>query len=303
LPLATDELTSDMRILFFILIGASAALGVWSAVCFIRRRVMLGVGLSGALVGSLALGYFAATQSDPPSLLPLWGWMAGLCLGAIPGLLLNYATKKSAKRLRNSLFLIVAAAGSVLYPASGMAAEDHFVGKYAYAATPFWFEFEIVRNGHVFTAREPGGSKFAEFMATNGVLVSQAQNGEDFSLRYERSNGMYVLAGKTHISTLQGNREVPVRRAVRKLMPRRDKELEEQFGVTAAALVKQVRQSERWMHEFTTLRFSAEIAWTRTPAGIEYRKREIHAQSGASRGRSQGGLLGSAAVPCRGEFS
>lgn len=75
-----------MRTLFWVLIGVSGALGVCSAVCLLRRRVALGVGFSGAMVGSLALGYYAATQSDPPSLLPLWGWLAGLVLGAAPGL-------------------------------------------------------------------------------------------------------------------------------------------------------------------------------------------------------------------------
>jgi hypothetical protein len=48
LSLAIDEVTSNMRTLFFVLIGVSAALGVWSAVCFLRRRAALGVGGGGA---------------------------------------------------------------------------------------------------------------------------------------------------------------------------------------------------------------------------------------------------------------
>lgn len=269
-----------MRTLLMVLIGASAGVGICAVACFLRRRAALGTACAGAIIGSLALGCYAATTSDPPSWLPLWGWLAGLFLGAVPGLVLQYATKKfpTRKHRRSHLFLIAGAIGAVLSLDTGFGAEEHFAGKYAYEATPLWLEFEVVRNGDGFTAHAPDGSKIVDLKAANGALVSQEKSGEDFSLQYDRAEETYVLSGKTQVSTWKGNGEVRVRRAVKKLMPMPGPELEARLGVTAAALVQQVRQSERWMHEFMTLRFSAKIAWIRTPAGIEYRKREINAQ-------------------------
>jgi len=71
---------------FLAFVAISGAFGVGSLALLARRRFALDAALGGALVASLALGYLAATRSDPPSLLPLWGWLAGLFLGAVPGL-------------------------------------------------------------------------------------------------------------------------------------------------------------------------------------------------------------------------
>ena len=74
-----------MRTLLNTLLGLSLATGMAAVIGFFRRQAALGVACGGALVGSLALGYYAATHSDGPSLRPLWGWSAGLLIGAAPG--------------------------------------------------------------------------------------------------------------------------------------------------------------------------------------------------------------------------
>jgi len=56
------------------------------------RRFALGAAFGGAFLGSLALGYLAAMRSDPPSLLPLWAWCAGVFFGAVPGLVVLLAS-------------------------------------------------------------------------------------------------------------------------------------------------------------------------------------------------------------------
>ena len=83
-------MSSDVRqemtpALFNVLICISAIVGISSIASFILRRRALGLALGGSFLSSLALGYVAATQTDPPSLLPLWGWLFGSLLGAFPG--------------------------------------------------------------------------------------------------------------------------------------------------------------------------------------------------------------------------
>lgn len=75
-----------MSITVLILVTISATFGICSVVLLALRRISLGAAFGGAFLGSLTLGYVAAAHSDPPSLLPLWGWCAGMFLGAAPGL-------------------------------------------------------------------------------------------------------------------------------------------------------------------------------------------------------------------------
>jgi hypothetical protein len=154
---------------------------------------------------------------------------------------------------------------------------EHFLGKYAYEVTPFWVEFEIVRAGNGFAARQPDGAKFADFAAADGALIGK-KRGEDMSVQFDRATGKYRLAGTIEVSAFTGNQKARFKSAVTKMKPPPAKALEAQYGVTAASLVNRVRQSEQWVHEFSTLRFTAEVAWSRPPAGIDYRKQQIKAQ-------------------------
>jgi thiol-disulfide isomerase/thioredoxin len=154
----------------------------------------------------------------------------------------------------------------------------HFTGRYAYEATPGWVEFEIVWTNNGFSLHEPNGSKVAELEAVEGALVDKEKQDESLSIRYDRGTQRYILELTTVISTFEGDRPLRLHRAVRKVTPVPDKALERQVGVTAAALVTGVRQAEQWIHECTSLRYWAHVAWTRAPVGIEYRKREILAQ-------------------------
>jgi hypothetical protein len=72
-------------IIALILAGVSTAFGIGSLVCFGYRRPAPGLVFGGICAGSLTLGYYAATKSDPPSWLPLWGWLMGATFGAVAG--------------------------------------------------------------------------------------------------------------------------------------------------------------------------------------------------------------------------
>jgi hypothetical protein len=78
-----------MRYIFHIMLAITVSAFIGGVIAFICRRVWLGFALAGSGVASFVLGYWAGTQSDPPSLLPIWAWLVGLCIGAAPGHLLR----------------------------------------------------------------------------------------------------------------------------------------------------------------------------------------------------------------------
>ncbi len=163
-------------------------------------------------------------------------------------------------------------------PGSGAAQEDdyaHFVGRYAYEATPHWAEFEIARSGDAFAVRTPDGSKNIDRKPSGLVLESKDDEGAEVALEYDPVEKEYVLTGTTQLASHSGLQDVRFRRVMVKAKPMRSKALEEQYGVTAAALAQGVHRSEQWMHEFESLHFVAEVTWTRTPAGIEHRKKQV----------------------------
>ncbi len=177
-----------------------------------------------------------------------------------------------------SNYLLPMVLGCLAVQASGYAAGgdyEHFLGTYAYEATPYWATFEIARANDGFTARMPDGWKIADLRASDNALVGKDDDGRDVSVQYDRAKERYVLAGATQISAYRGTQDVRYRRVLVKAKPMPGKALEEQYGVTAAALVRSVRRSEQWMHEFDSLHFVAEVTWTRTPAGIEHRKKQV----------------------------
>ena len=67
------------------MLAITVSVFVAGIVTLIWRRVWLGFALAGSGIVSFVLGYWAATQSDPPSLLPIWAWLVGLCIGAARG--------------------------------------------------------------------------------------------------------------------------------------------------------------------------------------------------------------------------
>lgn len=167
----------------------------------------------------------------------------------------------------------------------------HFAGRYAFEATPYWAEFEIARAGDDFVIRMPDGEKWADLKRSEGLLAGKDDDGRDISLKYDPKQDRYLLAGTTQLSSFQGLQDVRSRWIVVKAAPMPGKDLEERFGVTAASLVRRVRESEQWMRQFDSLRFTAEITWTHTADGIEHRKKDIqirHPDADLSRERFWG---------------
>gem|GEM_PF-6643154 len=80
-----------MPVLPVILFSLSALALAGSLVSLVLRRLVLALALFGAAIASVGLCVWAATRSDPPSLLPLWGWLAGAAIGALAGLVLSLA--------------------------------------------------------------------------------------------------------------------------------------------------------------------------------------------------------------------
>jgi thiol-disulfide isomerase/thioredoxin len=175
------------------------------------------------------------------------------------------------------LAAIVAAAG-LASAESEKVSYDHLVGKYAFAATPHWVEFEVTRSGDVFRAQVSRGEKFADLKASDGALVGKDPEGRDVCLRREPGSERYTLAGTTQLAAVGGTRDVPLRWDLVKVVPVSGKALEAQAGVEAVALVRRVRASERWLDRVRSLRFTAEITQTNTPAGIEHSRKMIKAQ-------------------------
>ena len=156
---------------------------------------------------------------------------------------------------------------------------DHFVGIYAYEATPYWEEFEIIRSGDIFTLEIPDDKDWKiTFKTSNGVLVSKDDEGKDISLSYDQSKEHYTFAKITQMSTWKGVRGFPEERTMVKVVPKPGKELEAMYGVSAVSLVKGVRQSEEWIHQAKSLQIKARDKWTKTPEGIEHSKKEIRAR-------------------------
>ncbi len=80
------------------------------------------------------------------------------------------------------------------------------------------------------------------------------------------------------MSTSNGGKDFSEKCIMVKVVPRPDKKLETIYGVSAASLVKRVRQSEEWIHQAQSLQITAKDKWTRTPEGIEHRRKEVKAR-------------------------
>ncbi len=153
---------------------------------------------------------------------------------------------------------------------------DHFVGIYAYEATPYWEEFEIVRSDNAFTLQVPDNKYWKlTFKMSNGMLVAKDSEGNNFSLCCDKLKEHYTLTKTTQMSTSNGVKDFSEKRIMVKVVSRPGKKLETIYGVSAASLVRRVRQSEEWIHQVLSLQIKAKDKWTRTPEGIEHRRKEL----------------------------
>ena len=156
---------------------------------------------------------------------------------------------------------------------------DHFVGIYAYEATPYWEEFEIIRSGDTFALQIPDDKDWKlTFKMSNGMLVAKDSEGNNFSLCYDQLKEHYTLTIITQTSTSNGVKDFPEKRTMVKVVPKPGKKLETIYGVSVVSLVKRVRKSEDWIHQALSLQITAKDKWTKTPEGIEHRKKEVKAR-------------------------
>lgn len=148
----------------------------------------------------------------------------------------------------------------------------HFPGTYAFEATPYWPEFEIVKDGDGFRLQVPD-SDWIDLILSNGALM--AKEGEDarIKLSYNTSTGHLQV----QVSYGPGTTAAEQRELVR-LKSNPNDELERKYGIKAADLVGHVRDSEQWIHQVKSFQASAKDTWVKTPAGIEYRTKEVLAQ-------------------------
>ncbi len=77
---------------------------------------------------------------------------------------------------------------------------DHFVGNYAFEATPHWVEFEVTRAGAVFSVLMPGGEKFVDLKVSDGALVGKDPEGRDVWLRRDSGSERYTLVRRVRAS-------------------------------------------------------------------------------------------------------
>jgi thiol-disulfide isomerase/thioredoxin len=142
---------------------------------------------------------------------------------------------------------------------------DNFVGVYASEGTPHWGVFEIIHKGEDFILKVPGDKDFRMiFKASNGMLTGKEIKGQDISVSYDRSAEHYVFAGNN-----PNEKHLMV-----KVIPNQGKKLEAVYDISAADIVKRVRQSEDWIHQAQSLHISAEDKWIRTSQGIEHYKKD-----------------------------
>ena len=167
-------------------------------------------------------------------------------------------------------------------PVPTMAADpdhDHFVGVYAYRATPYWPAFEITRNGDAFILGIPGDPEWElNLRPSDDGLLGKDDEGENITLRRNPSEQVYTLAKITQMSTWEGVKGLAEQCILVKRLPNPGGTLEAEYGVRAADLVRHVRQSEQWIHQAKSFQLVASDNWVKTPRGIEARERELRAQ-------------------------
>lgn len=146
----------------------------------------------------------------------------------------------------------------------------HFPGAYAFEATPYWPEFEIIKENDGFILQIPNSDWKIDLIMSEGTLI--AKEGEDAQVTLSLDASSRKLLFQVSYDPGTGVTE-PHEMVKLKTSPNDD--LEKEYGVKAADLVSHVRDSEDWIHQVKSFQASAKDKWTKTPAGIEHRTKEV----------------------------
>lgn len=175
-----------------------------------------------------------------------------------------------------AVFLCLCSAG--LFADEKIVDYEHFVGAYAFEATPYWPEFEIVEDSNGLMLQKPNSDWKMALMKSDGALVAKEDDGDEFILSFDSSKQQYIGSKQVLTSTGRGLKRFPERRGMVKLKPSPNDKLEKKYGVKAVDLVKKVRDSEDWIHQVKTFQAKAKDKWIKTPEGIEHRRKELQAR-------------------------
>ncbi len=158
-------------------------------------------------------------------------------------------------------------------------ANEHFVGEYACEATPHLMMFVVTRSETGFTLKAHEGTELGELTLCDGALTGEVRlNGTSVSIRRDGESDRYIFSGQAQATAGPARPKVPIAMTLVKRVPPPSAALERQFGVSAEALVRHVRQSEQWVHQIASLHIAADSVWTRTAQGIAHRKKQLKAQ-------------------------
>jgi len=161
----------------------------------------------------------------------------------------------------------------------GTDANEHFVGEYACESTPHWTMFEVTRSKTGFVLKAYEGTELGKLMLCDGALTGElTQNGTSVNIRRNGESDCYIISGEAQATTGPARPNVPIAMTLVKRVPPPSAALDRQFGVSAEALVRRVRQSEQWIRQVESLHIAADSAWTSTAEGIALRKKQLKAQ-------------------------
>ena len=155
---------------------------------------------------------------------------------------------------------------------------EHFLGIFAYEATPYWPEFEIVKDGEEFILKSSNSEWKMALAISDGSLIAKEDDGDEYKLSYELAKKHYIVSKRTQSVTWTGIQRFPEKRTMIKLMPNPNEKLEKEYGIRAADLVKKVRDSEEWIHRAKSLQIKAKDKWVSTPEGITHYRKELEEQ-------------------------
>lgn len=183
------------------------------------------------------------------------------------------------KSLTSSVVSILMCLCSItLFAKESQVEYDYYPGTYAFEATPYWPEFEIVKDNDGFTLEDSDSEWSMELIMVEGGLAAKDDDGDEFNLSYDSSDQQYIMSRQVQTSTYSGMKRFSERREMIKLKSSPNDELEKEYGVQAVDLVRKVRDSEEWMHRVKSFQVEAKDEWTKTPQGIENYRKELQAQ-------------------------
>ena len=134
-----------------------------------------------------------------------------------------------------------------------MADYEHFIGTYAFEATPYWPEFEIIKDSNGFMLQVPNSDWQMALKESDGTLVAKEDDGDEFKFSFDASHQHYIMSSQYQ----SGSQRISKKDTLIKHKSNPNDELEKEYGVKAADLVQRVRGSEEWIHQVKSFQVKA----------------------------------------------